>query len=215
MKSSKLRFKNTDPSSTSSKKKSHKRKQNHLQSSTHSNDSDNKGNSVRSAWQITHQTPNGPTLLLSSQTNQPSCLFAHPESTKISFREQQIVIDNFEPTEVEQVFFVSILPGSKIKYSLKSFNDKYLGCDAFGVCSCTREAIGLQEEFEIEQVEGNSIYNNHFIFIHSFCIACYTTPTLKSCYFHSLITIPIDYSIVKSIRFKHIISITILSLDCL
>lgn len=85
-----------------------------------------------SRWKVADSLPNGPTLIMSTQTDTPSILFAHPESTKLSFRQQEVSPAEFEPSEVQQVFLVTLLPGSKTLYSLKAYNDKYLGCDVFG-----------------------------------------------------------------------------------
>ncbi|KAK9467543.1 actin cross-linking [Lipomyces arxii] len=75
-------------------------------------------------------------------------------------------ISSLDPTNVQQVWVIGSIVQSE-KYTLKSYLGKYLTVSKFGVCEASAEAIGPEQEFEIEHEEtGNgwvikSIYGKY------------------------------------------------------
>ncbi|KAF9391911.1 hypothetical protein CPB97_005038 [Podila verticillata] len=55
-------------------------------------------------------------------------------------------LDQAEPTVVQQVFVVTMIPDSD-RMTLKASNGRYLSSDKFGIVSADTEAIGMQEEW--------------------------------------------------------------------
>ncbi|KAF8925744.1 hypothetical protein BGZ52_006541, partial [Haplosporangium bisporale] len=55
-------------------------------------------------------------------------------------------LDQAEPTAVQQVFVVTMIPDSD-RMTLKASNGRYLSSDKFGIVSADTEAIGMQEEW--------------------------------------------------------------------
>ena len=59
------------------------------------------------------------------------------------------IVQDFEPSEVRQVWIASRVAGTNDKISIRSFQGKLLSCDQVGILSATREAISPQEEFTL------------------------------------------------------------------
>ncbi|KAK9321636.1 FRG1-like family-domain-containing protein [Lipomyces orientalis] len=60
------------------------------------------------------------------------------------------VIKSFDPSNVQQVFVLGNIVQSD-KYTLKSYLGKYFTVSKYGVCEATSEAIGREQELEIER----------------------------------------------------------------
>ena len=58
-----------------------------------------------------------------------------------------------EPHDVRQVWVATRVAGSERDFTFKGHHGKYLGCDQYGVCSATREAISPEETFKLHAAE--------------------------------------------------------------
>ena len=54
-----------------------------------------------------------------------------------------------EPHLVSQVWIATKVVGSEGDFTFKGHHGRYLGCDRYGICSATREAISPEETFEV------------------------------------------------------------------
>ncbi|KAK4555812.1 hypothetical protein LTR86_007032 [Recurvomyces mirabilis] len=62
--------------------------------------------------------------------------------------------DSAEPHDVRQVWVATRVVGSENTFTFKGHHGRYLGCDQYGICSATREAISPEETFKLSPVEG-------------------------------------------------------------
>jgi protein FRG1 len=58
-----------------------------------------------------------------------------------------------EPHLVSQVWIATRVVGSEGDFTFKGHHGRYLGCDKYGICSATREAISPEETFRLAPVE--------------------------------------------------------------
>ncbi|KAK3701620.1 hypothetical protein LTR37_015371 [Vermiconidia calcicola] len=58
-----------------------------------------------------------------------------------------------EPHLVSQVWIATKVVGSEGDFTLKGHHGRYLGCDKYGICSVTREAISPEETFRFSPAE--------------------------------------------------------------
>lgn len=58
-----------------------------------------------------------------------------------------------EPHLVSQVWIATRVVGSENNFTLKGHHGRYLGCDKYGICSATREAISPEETFKVSVSE--------------------------------------------------------------
>ncbi|KAK3674187.1 hypothetical protein LTR78_006034 [Recurvomyces mirabilis] len=64
--------------------------------------------------------------------------------------------DSAEPHDVRQVWIATRVVGSENNFTFKGHHGRYLGCDQYGICSATREAISQEETFKLSAVEGGA-----------------------------------------------------------
>ncbi|KAI9332916.1 FRG1-like family-domain-containing protein [Zopfochytrium polystomum] len=98
---------------------------------------------------------NGPILILSQTTEPPSVLFCS-EKLAVSFKvlgDAATTIKTAEPDNVGQVFQATKLPTGEARVSLKSAYDRYLTTDKIGIVTCSPEAVGPSEEWEVVKRE--------------------------------------------------------------
>lgn len=55
-----------------------------------------------------------------------------------------------EPHLVSQVWIATRVVGSEKEFTFKGHHGRYLGCDRYGICSATREAISPEETFKLQ-----------------------------------------------------------------
>ena len=58
-----------------------------------------------------------------------------------------------EPHLVSQVWIATNVVGSEKDFTFKGHHGRYLGCDRYGICSATREAISPEETFKVSPSE--------------------------------------------------------------
>ncbi|KAJ3334251.1 hypothetical protein HDU76_003900 [Blyttiomyces sp. JEL0837] len=110
----------------------------------------------------------GPIIIVSQATDPSSTLYC-AENNAVSFKKllnNDVPLNELEPTDVGQVFIATILPTTTPKISLKSAYEKYLTTDKFGIVSCDTEAIGPTSEWEIVKREDGfafQTYQNQFL----------------------------------------------------
>ncbi|TKA46785.1 hypothetical protein B0A54_03741 [Friedmanniomyces endolithicus] len=63
--------------------------------------------------------------------------------------------DSAEPHDIRQVWIATRVVGSEGSFTFKGHQGRYLGCDKYGVCSASREAVSAEETFALQAVEGN------------------------------------------------------------
>ena len=61
--------------------------------------------------------------------------------------------DSAEPHDVRQVWIATRVVGSEETFTFKGSQGRYLGCDRYGICSATREAISPEETFKLQEIE--------------------------------------------------------------
>ena len=54
-----------------------------------------------------------------------------------------------EPHDVRQVWIATRVVGSEHDFTFKGHHGRYLGCDRYGICSATTEAISPEETFQL------------------------------------------------------------------
>ncbi|KAH0606821.1 uncharacterized protein H6S33_003655 [Morchella sextelata] len=96
-------------------------------------------------------TITAPTPLALSSDPTTGQTFTSPLSAASS--SSSTTLSTAEPTGVHQVWVATKIHGTA-KHAFKSAHGKYLSCDAVGVVSATREAIGAEEEFEVLLLAG-------------------------------------------------------------
>ena len=57
---------------------------------------------------------------------------------------------------MRQVWIATRVVGSEDTFTFKGSQGNYLGCDRYGICSATREAISPEETFTLSAVEGRT-----------------------------------------------------------
>jgi len=62
--------------------------------------------------------------------------------------------DSAEPHDIRQVWIATRVVGSEGDFMFKGHHGRYLGCDKYGICSASREAISPEETFKLLAVEG-------------------------------------------------------------
>ena len=97
-----------------------------------------------------------------------SCLYCSEKDHSIGVQPLPpgIQLSTFEPEDIASVFIGSRIVGSTDRISLKTFDEKYLSSDKFGVITAEREAIGPQEEWTpIIKSEGIALQNTYEKFL--------------------------------------------------
>jgi protein FRG1 len=61
-----------------------------------------------------------------------------------------------QPHDVRQVWIATRVVGSESDFIFKGHHGRYLGCDKFGICFASREAISPEETFKLHAVEGQA-----------------------------------------------------------
>lgn len=64
--------------------------------------------------------------------------------------------ESAEPHDVRQVWVATRVVGSENEFMLKGHHGRYLGCDQYGICSASREAISREETFKFQPTEQKS-----------------------------------------------------------
>ncbi|KAG0309131.1 hypothetical protein BGZ98_005070 [Dissophora globulifera] len=122
----------------------------------------------------------GGPIFLTFSSDPPSCL-AIDDKSKVVMRPleslsgdagddenpslQPASFDIAEPTTVNQVFVVTMIPDSD-RLTLKAYNGRYLSSDKFGIVTADAEAIGMQEEWTAvikqDEEEGGICLQSHY-----------------------------------------------------
>ncbi len=98
----------------------------------------------------------GPVMLV-LPTDPTTCLAADALGKVFCSQVENMVEDvpsTAEPHLVSQVWIATRVVGSEGDFTLKGHHGRYLGCDKYGICSATREAISPEETFRFSSVEG-------------------------------------------------------------
>ena len=143
------------------KKRKHRADQEPSTAVTSAADHDTAAQDSDEAW--THpSTPSdlvGPTLIL-LPTKPVTCLASDANGNIFASRVENIQDDipsTAEPHDVRQVWVTTKIAGLKDGVvSFKGSHGGYLSCDSFGVLRAQREAIGREEGFEVQLVEGET-----------------------------------------------------------
>ncbi|KAK4544004.1 hypothetical protein LTR36_004778 [Oleoguttula mirabilis] len=61
--------------------------------------------------------------------------------------------ESAEPHDVRQVWIATRVVGSEGDFTFKGHHGRYLGCDQYGICSATREAISPEETFKLHAAD--------------------------------------------------------------
>ncbi|KAH9826293.1 actin-crosslinking protein [Teratosphaeria destructans] len=100
----------------------------------------------------------GPVLVVLSSTppsslsvDQLGRVFAQPIENMVEGSPESA-----EPHDVRQVWIATRVVGSETEFVFKGHHGRYLGCDKFGVLEAGREAMGPEETFRFQPVEGVS-----------------------------------------------------------
>lgn len=116
----------------------------------------------------------GPIFIITNATDSISCLCSNSENTKVSLT--NLVdsdpsvptttttlpsIKDLKPMDVSQVFVIKRVIDSS-SYTLKSAYNRYIGSDKFGVVECEKEAVGVQEEWEVILKEDGVAFKNAY-----------------------------------------------------
>ena len=65
-----------------------------------------------------------------------------------------------EPHLVSQVWVAPRVVGSEKDFTFKGHHGRYLGCDRYGICSATREAISPEETFKLQaSSDGDALFS--------------------------------------------------------
>ncbi|KAF9919380.1 hypothetical protein BX616_005423 [Lobosporangium transversale] len=126
----------------------------------------------------------GGPIFLTFSSDPPSCLAIDGNTSKVIMRPLEasqpeteddgdapgppakpISFESAEPTAVNQVFVVTMIPDSD-RLTLKTYNGKYLSSDKFGIVTADAEAIGIQEEWTVlikaDEEEGGICLQSHY-----------------------------------------------------
>ncbi|KAF8982867.1 hypothetical protein BGZ46_000429 [Entomortierella lignicola] len=120
----------------------------------------------------------GGPIFLTFSSDPPTCL-AIDDNSKVIMKHLEapedessnststaiVSFDIAEPTTVNQVFVVTMIPDSD-RLTLKTYNGRYLSSDKFGIVSADSEAIGMQEEWtaiiKSDSEEGGICLQSHY-----------------------------------------------------
>lgn len=99
----------------------------------------------------------GPVMLVLPTTDPVTCLatdsmgkvFASPVENMVEGSPSTA-----EPHLVSQVWVATRVVGSEKDFTLKGHHGRYLGCDKYGICSATREAISPEETLKLSPADG-------------------------------------------------------------
>lgn len=93
----------------------------------------------------------GPVILV-LQSEPVSCLAADQLGKVFASKVENMVEDEphtAEPHDVRQVWIATKVVGSETDFTFKGHHGRYLGCDQYGICSATREAVSPEETFKV------------------------------------------------------------------
>lgn len=99
----------------------------------------------------------GPVMLVLPTTDPVTCLATDSMGKVFASPVENMVEDvpsTAEPHLVSQVWVATRVVGSEKEFTLKGHHGRYLGCDRYGICSATREAISPEETLRLSVVEG-------------------------------------------------------------
>ncbi|KAK1817177.1 hypothetical protein LTR12_008367 [Friedmanniomyces endolithicus] len=99
----------------------------------------------------------GPVLLVLS-TTPPTTLSSDALGAVFAQKIENLVEglpDSAEPHDIRQVWIATRVVGSEGSFTFKGHQGRYLGCDKYGVCSASREAVSAEETFALQAVEGS------------------------------------------------------------
>ena len=99
----------------------------------------------------------GPILLVLS-TTPPTTLSSDALGAVFAQKIENLVEglpDSAEPHDIRQVWIATRVVGSEGSFTFKGHQGRYLGCDKYGVCSASREAVSAEETFALQAVEGS------------------------------------------------------------
>jgi protein FRG1 len=100
----------------------------------------------------------GPILLV-LPTQPPTCLASDAHGNVFASPLENIVEnmpETAEPHDVRQVWVATTVAGTG-EISFKGSHGGYLSCDSVGVLGARREARGMEEGFEVEQIDGEKV----------------------------------------------------------
>lgn len=101
----------------------------------------------------------GPVMLVLPTADPVTCLATDSMGKVFASPVENMVEDapsTAEPHLVSQVWIATRVVGSESDFTLKGHHGRYLGCDKYGICSATREAISPEETLKLSSVEGES-----------------------------------------------------------
>lgn len=101
----------------------------------------------------------GPIMLVLPTKDPVSCLATDSMGKVFTSPVENMVEDapsTAEPHLVSQVWVATRVVGSEKDFTLKGHHGRYLGCDKYGICSATREAISPEETLKMSPVEGEA-----------------------------------------------------------
>ncbi|KAK5121172.1 hypothetical protein LTR85_005656 [Meristemomyces frigidus] len=97
----------------------------------------------------------GPVMLV-LPTQPATCLSVDQLGKVFAQKVENMVEDSpgtAEPHDVRQVWIATKIVGSEGDFTFKGHHGRYLGCDQYGICSATREAISPEETFKLHLAE--------------------------------------------------------------
>lgn len=98
----------------------------------------------------------GPVMLVLPTKDPVTCLATDSMGKVFASPIENMVEDapsTAEPHLVSQVWVATRVVGSERDFTLKGHHGRYLGCDKYGICSATREAISPEETLKLSPVE--------------------------------------------------------------
>lgn len=99
----------------------------------------------------------GPVMLVLPTKDPVACL-ATDSMGKVFASPIENMVENApstaEPHLVSQVWVATRVVGSEKEFTLKGHHGRYLGCDKYGICSATREAISPEETLKLSLADG-------------------------------------------------------------
>ena len=99
----------------------------------------------------------GPVMLVLPTKDPVSCLATDSMGKVFTSAVENMVEDapsTAEPHLVSQVWVATRVVGSGNNFTLKGHHGRYLGCDKYGICSASREAISPEETLKLLPTEG-------------------------------------------------------------
>lgn len=127
--------------------------QKHLAAATATEEPADEDNNWVSADQLSDIS--GPVMLV-LPTQPPTALSVDQLGKVFAQKIENIVealAESAEPHDVRQVWVATRVVGSENEFTLKGHHGRYLGCDQYGICSATREAISREETFKFQPTE--------------------------------------------------------------